>query len=98
MPCASPRYSPVGSRLSVKPKFASQPTLRVPPRWILSALRPDWVEWAAEPAAAATIAQTATARKAAPSLRVGLFTSVLSFRDSLPPAVAPRSAADAVTD
>src|SRR5581483_5665575 len=35
MPCASPRYSPVGSRLSVKPQDPSQPTRSVPPREIV---------------------------------------------------------------
>src|SRR5215471_10379369 len=32
----SPRYSPVGSRLSVKPNEPSQPTLYVPPAFALS--------------------------------------------------------------
>ena len=31
MPSASPRYSPVGSKLSLKPNDCSQPTLSVPP-------------------------------------------------------------------
>src|SRR4051812_11951694 len=68
MPNASPRYSPTGSRLSVKPKACSQPILYVPPAptWLL--VRP------APPAATRTAAPTPATARAIASLRIGLFT------------------------
>src|SRR5437763_4532924 len=79
MPNASPRYSPVGSKLSVNPNDCSQPTRRVPPL-------PTWV--LAEPPMAATEAATATANKAAASL-IGLFTLLPLLSRLLPPPGAP---------
>jgi len=54
IPNQSPRYSPVGSKLSVAPNDCSHPTFRVPPAatWLLAD--------PAEPAATATNAATAT--------------------------------------
>ena len=58
MPHASPRYSPVGSKLSVKPNDASQPTVSVPPAADAAFLAE--LDLAARPAATTIAAPTAT--------------------------------------
>src|SRR6201999_564030 len=71
MPKPSPRYSPVGSRLSVKPNDCSQPTFREPPLeiWLFA-----WLDFAAEPAATTTTAAIAVTPSTATSLRIGTLT------------------------
>src|SRR5581483_1499814 len=81
MPKASPRYSPVGSMLSVKPNDCSQPTLRVPPALTVLAF--------VEPADAVIVIVIAAAAAATTpitvvSLQIGLFTIGVS------PSVTPR--------
>jgi len=77
IPIASPRYSPVGSMLSVKPNACSQPTLSVPPALTVFAF--------VECAEADTVIATATAvtmPTTVVSLQIGFFTISFSF---LPP-------------
>src|SRR5271156_6789943 len=76
MPKPSPRYSPVGSRLSVKPNDCSHPTLSVPPAetWLFV-----WLDFAAEPAATTTTAAIAVTPSTAMSLRIGTFTFCVSL-------------------
>src|SRR6478609_9822772 len=79
MPHASPRYSPVGSKLSVKPNEASQPTVSVPP---VPAAFFDGLDLAAKLAVTAITAPRATTSPATTNLRNGLFTLDVSL---LPP-------------
>ena len=61
---AAPRYSPVGSNASVKPKLDSQPTVYVPPALTVLLLLLE-----AEPTDAATAVTTATTATAISALR-----------------------------
>src|SRR5262245_64988263 len=79
MPQASPRYSPVGSKLSVKPKEASQPMVMVPPE---DAAFLDGLDLAARLAATTTTAPRATIRPTPTNLRNGLFTLDVSLLPS----------------
>src|SRR4051794_18171635 len=88
MPIASPRYSPVGSKLSVNPNACSQPVLRTPP-----------LETSvfAEPAAETIAAVTAAVTRTAEALRSGCFTSLCLRSLLLPPSARLRRREDAVT-